>query len=82
MFDKAVLVQGVLLFLVVCIASAELGGALEGGSEKRAQGCDRGGEDADVELAGRPDGDVDAVPEEIVEFSVEGEVVDFDDARD
>jgi len=49
-FDEAVLVKGVLvLFVVGEAAGAEGGGAsLEGRAEKRAQGCDGGGEDADV----------------------------------
>lgn len=77
MFDKAALVEGLWVFGVV---SAADGGALEDGAEKGAQGGDGGGEDANVEFAGCPDGDVDAVPEEIAVITVGGEVVDFDDA--
>lgn len=68
------------MVLFVCVSiGAELG-ALESGAEKWAESGDRGGEDTDIQFAGCPDGNVDAVPKEIVEFSVEREVVDFDDA--
>jgi hypothetical protein len=76
-FDKAVLIGGLLAVGVVPVAE---GRALEDGAEKGAQSGQGGGEEPNVEFAGGPDGDVDTVPEEIVVMTVGGEVVDFDDA--
>jgi len=80
-FHEAVFVEGVLVLFVVGVAGAEAGGtSLKCGAEERAQCCDGCGEDADIQFAGGPDCNVDTIPQEVVEFAVEGEVVYFNNA--
>lgn len=58
----------------VLLGVGTIGGA-ENGFEEGFESRHRGGRDGHIDLGHRPDGELSAVPEEVAEFSIAGEVV-------
>ena len=56
--------------------------AAEEATEERFEAGQAGGDDTDVELDDGPDGDIARVPKPVAEFTVVGDITDFDDSSD